>query len=360
MIKHFVQYDNNSILDKSTFDEFQYGHNIVQYNGQAINLMSYDIAIFGWRNKQYSTIKQSLYALSRNYKAGKVIDLGNVNPDLVPLIELVDLLLKNKVFPIIITPNESAIEGQLRAYEQRYELLNMAFINSTIPYSPYKADATINKILKYHPQLLMHLTCIGYQSYLTDKKTIDFLEDKYFDVHRLGVMQTRLDEIEPMVRDLDLAAFSISSIRSADAPANTFRNPNGFLAAEACKIMRYICMGDQLTSVCIHGFDLSIEDLGQTSNMIAQMIWFAIEGFVSRTNEFPIDKKELQVYMVDNKAMGGLISFYKSSKSDRWWLEIPKALYPKHKLIACSYQDYQIACEGDLPDRLLNAIKRLT
>ena len=360
MIKHFIQNDKNSILDRSTFDQFQYGHSIVQYNGQEINLKSFDIALLGWRNDQYSIIKQSLYALSSNFKDGKVIDLGIVKPDLVPLIELVDLLLKNKIFPIIITPKESAIEGQLKAYEQRYELLNMAFINSTIPYSPNKGNALINKILKYHPHLLMHLNCLGYQSYLTDKNTIDFLEDKYFDLHRLGLMQSRLEETEPILRDVNLAAFSIASIRSSDAPANIFRNPNGFLAAEACKIMRYLCMGDQLSSLCIHGFDLSINDMGQTSNMISQLIWFAIEGFFSRTNEFPLQKKELKVFLVDNKAIGHSISFYKSSKSDRWWFEIPKALHPKRKLIACSYQDYQIACEGDLPDRLLNAINRLT
>ncbi len=124
--------------------------------------------------------------------------------------------------------------------------------------------------------------------------------------------------------------------------------------------MRYISMSDQLSSLCIHGFDWNMEEGAQTANMIAQLIWFAIEGFFARIHEFPIDKKDLRAYVVDNKDLDMPISFYKSSKSDRWWFEIPKALYSKHQLVACSYQDYQIACEGDLPDRLLNAINRLT
>ena len=358
MIKHFVKTGNRKKIDVTEFEEYQYGRSIIQYNGEEINLNSIDIAIMGWGNNYYSSIQQSLYSLAKNFKSGNLIDLGEVNPDIVPLIELIDLLLLHDVFPIIITPTGSATVGQIKAYEQRYELLNLALIDSKIEFSPYKADATINQVLEYHPHLIFHLSCIGHQSQLTDKNTVDFLEDKYFEAHRLGAIQGNMDETEPMVRDLDLAGFSISSIRSADAPANIFRNPNGFTATEACKIIRYITMSDRLSSLCIYGYDLSIDDRGQTSNMIAQLIWFAIEGYYARIQEFPIIKKELKAYVVDNKIMGS-ISFYKSVKSDRWWFEIPKALHRKNKLIACSYKDYKIACEGELPERLLNAIKRL-
>lgn len=361
MLKDLVQDHTNSFLDITDFEIFQYGQSIVQYTGNNANFKIIDIAILGWGfSKSYHQIRKALYQLSSNFKMGKIIDLGVVHHNIIPLIELVDSLLKQNIFPIIITPDAQAIEAQLRAYEQQSEILNAVLFDSKIPYKFTQQDLLINKLITHHPHLLFHLTCIGSQSYLIDKKTVDFLEDKYFEVHRLGKIQTRLEEIEPMVRNVDLAAFSLASIRAADAPANSFRNPNGLLAAEACKIMRYTTMSDQLSSLCIHGFNLEIEDYGQTANMIAQLIWFAVEGFFSRIHEHPINKKKLRIYVVDNKTLDLPISFYKSNKSDRWWFEIPKALYPKHQLIPCAYSDYKTACEGELTERLLNAMNRLT
>lgn len=298
--------------------------------------------------------------MSTNFNSKKIVDLGIVDQNLVPLVELIDLLLQQNVFPIIISADNRAIEAQLKAYERKDELLNLVLFDSKVPYALGSPPLLINRLMKYHPQLLFHLNCIGAQSYLTNKQAVDFLEDKYFEVHRLGKIQSRLEEIEPMVRNADLTAFSLASIRAADAPAQVYKNPNGLLAAEACKIMRYITMSDQISSLCIHSFDSTASDQAQTANMIAQLIWFAVEGFFARTQELPVDKKELRAYVVDNKTLGVPIAFYKSSKSDRWWFEIPKALHPKHQLLACSYRDYQIACDGDLPDRILNAINRLT
>jgi len=361
MIQNLVKNNASTFLEPTIFEPFQYGQSILQYQGSSIDLTSIDIAIFSWGNSEhYQNIRTALYQLSTNFSTQKIIDLGVVDQNLVPLVELIDLLLLQNVFPIIISADNSAIEAQLKAYEQRADLLDLALFDSTIPYSLVSKPLLINRLMKYHPQLLFHLNCIGAQSYLIDKQAVDFLEDKYFEVHRLGKIQSRLEEIEPMVRNADLTAFSLASIRVADAPAQVYKNPNGLLAAEACKIMRYITMSDQLSSLCIHSFDPKASDQAQTTNMIAQLIWFAVEGFFARTQELPVDKKELRAYVVDNKTLGVPIAFYKSSKSDRWWFEIPKALHTKHQLLACSYRDYQIACEGDLPDRILNAINRLT
>lgn len=361
MIQNFVQNTAATFLEPTTFETYQYGQSILQYKGAALDLKAIDIAILSWGNsEQYQSIRKSLYQLSTNFGSKKVVDLGVVDQNLVPLVELIDLLLQQNVFPIIVSPDSRAVEAQLKAYEQKEDLLSLALFDSTIPYSLDAQPLLINQLMKYHPNLLFHLNCIGAQSYLIDKQAVDFLEDKYFEVHRLGKIQSRLEEIEPMVRNADLTAFSIASIRGADAPAQIYKNPNGLLAAEACKIMRYITMSDQLSSLCIHSFDSKAKDQAQTNNMIAQLIWFAVEGFFARTQELSVDKKDLRAYVVDNKTLGVPLSFYKSSKSDRWWFELPKALHTKHQLLACSYRDYQIACDGDLPDRILNAINRFT
>jgi|GEM_PF-365006 len=362
MLNDFLE--PTSPIDNKSFKPYQYASRIAQYQQQRIDLRNIEVAVLGWNHPNYTAFQQALYRLSANFKQGKVMDLGLVKSNPIHLIEVVDFLLQNSILPIIISPNSDAIPAQLKAYEQRHELLNMALLDSSIPFepSPNSEDQQplINQLLSYYPHLLFHLNCIGYQSYLIDKNAVDFLEDKYFELYRLGKVQHRLEEVEPMVRDADLAAFNINAIRCADAPASSYTNPNGFLAAEACQVMRYLTMSDRLSSLSIYGFDTIIEDRNQTTNMIAQLVWFAIEGFFARTYEYPVETQQLRAYLVDNTNINSAITFYKSPKSDRWWFEIPKNLYPKHQLIACSYADYKTACEGELPDRLFNAIQRLS
>ncbi len=50
------------------------------------------------------------------------------------------------------------------------------------------------------------------------------------------------------------------------------------------------------------------------------------------------------------------IIFYKSKKTDRWWMEIPcenernHDTYGRQLLVPCIYEDYQQAMENELPD----------
>ncbi len=355
----FLKNSNETNQNKTTFEPYQYGTTIRKYQQEDIDLEQIDIVILGWGNSDYSSIQEQLYLLTSNFKAQKVLDLGELKPTISTLIALLKVLFQNGVFPLIISPKAEAVEAQLKAYEKEYELLNMTLVDSRLPYAENQPNRLINKLLDWYPHLLFYLNCLGHQSYLVDGETVHYLEDKYFDTYRLGAIQEQIKEVEPLVRNADLVAFSVEAIRCADAPARTFMNPNGLMAVEACKIMRYIAMGDQLTSLCIHGFDLVLDDRKQSANMIAQLIWFAVGGFYARMNEYPVELKKMATYLVDNTAMKEPITFYKSPKSNRWWIAIPKAISPKHELVPCSYEDYQSTCEGDLPDRLWNAITRL-
>ena len=87
------------------------------------------------------------------------------------------------------------------------------------------------------------------------------------------------------------------------------------------------------------------------------MIWYFIDGYYGRANDFPFKREEdylkYRVSISDHKEE---IVFYKSKKTDRWWMEIPLPMeqrikYERHYLVPCSYRDYQTACENDIPDR---------
>jgi hypothetical protein len=60
----------------------------------------------------------------------------------------------------------------------------------------------------------------------------------------------------------------------------------------------------------------------QESVLIAQIIWYFIEGFHYRSNEYPFGSRENYIKYIVPMEEETLI-FYKSDKTDRWWIEIP-------------------------------------
>ena len=58
------------------------------------------------------------------------------------------------------------------------------------------------------------------------------------------------------------------------------------------------------------------------------------------------------------------IVFYKSNKSERWWMEVPfhmnKMRYQRHHLVPCSYKDYETALKEELPERWWQAFQKIS
>ena len=120
-------------------------------------------------------------------------------------------------------------------------------------------------------------------------------------------------------------------------------------------------MSDKLTSFGIYGYHRDRDRDDQTAQTISQMLWYFLEGYFNRKNDFPASKDGLNEYIVDFREMNYQITFWKSVRSGRWWMQTPVATKKKHQrhtLIPCSFQDYQAACREDLPDRLLQALRR--
>ena len=116
-------------------------------------------------------------------------------------------------------------------------------------------------------------------------------------------------------------------------------------------------MSDKLSSIGFFELNPRFENNGQTAHLVAHAIWYFIEGFYNRRSDFPyIDKQNYKRYTVPMHNEGLELVFYKSKKSDRWWMEIPcdeqmKQRYARHLLVACSYADYQTALNNDIPER---------
>jgi formiminoglutamase len=86
-----------------------------------------------------------------------------------------------------------------------------------------------------------------------------------------------------------------------------------------------------------------------------------LDGYFNRKNDFPASTDGLVEYIVDFREYDWTLTFWKSNKSGRWWLQVPVETnenHVRHRLIPCSLSDYQMACREELPERLFNAFKR--
>ena len=188
------------------------------------------------------------------------------------------------------------------------------------------------------------------------------MKKMYFDVYRLGEVQSNLEQAEPVVRNADIVSLDLSSIRSSDLPRNISQEPNGFYGEQTCAIARYAGLSDKLTSFGLYSY--ADGDM-RSDKLCAQILWYFLLGVDNRKGDYPFaDKESYLKYTVSIQDGTYEVIFYKSHLSDRWWMEVPYpskkgAKYQRHFMVPCHYEDYQIACGDEIPDRWWQTFQKL-
>jgi len=315
-------------------------------------------------------VRKNLYRLFQGPYTVKMADLGNLRIGQKPadtyeaLKSIMAWLLDNKIIPVVLGGSQDLTYASYLAYESLGQIINIVSIDASfdLGLKGPKVDSRsyLSNILTHQPNFLFNYTNIGYQTYFVDQDAIDLMDKLYFDVYRLGLVRKDLEEVEPMVRNADLLTFDVSAIRQSDAPGNANASPNGFYGEEACQVLRYAGLSDKLSSVGFFELNPAFDKGEQTAHLVAQMIWYFVDGFYMRFNDFPTkadkEKKDYVKYVVSLKDFQDEIVFYKSKKSDRWWMEVPcpsalQVKYERQFLVPCSYRDYQSACKEEIPER---------
>ena len=231
--------------------------------------------------------------------------------------------------------------------------------------SSFTSTNYLNKIVLHQPNYLFNFSNIGHQRYLVEKDLIELMDKMYFDLYRLGEVNGSVVEAEPAVRNADIMSFDISAVRHADAPGTEASGPNGLYSEHACQLARYAGMSDKLSSFGIYEYNPELDPRGVTAHLIAQMIWCFLEGITLRKGEYPIgSKEEFTKYIVDLSTSEHQLVFYKSARSDRWWMDVPypagtKNKYERHHLVPCTYAEYQMATQDDMPHRWWKTYQKL-
>ena len=316
-----------------------------------------------------------LYKSNLQSSSIKIIDVGNIRrghsiqDTYFALTKVLSELIKHNIVPIIIGGGQDLTCQQYLAYESFGYTINMVAVDNALDVGELETELNsrsyLNSIILHQPNFLFNYSNIGYQTYFVDAATIELMNKLYFDTYRLGHVRNKMEEVEPILRNADMLSFDVSCIRQSDAPGNGNATPNGFYGEEACQIARYAGLSEKISSIGFYEYNPRFENRNQTAQLVAQMIWYFIDGVCSRKKDYPGGSiGDYIKYRVPIKNREGEILFYKSNKTDRWWMEVPypankKVKYERHHLVPCSYTDYETACKDEMPDRWWQTYQKL-
>ncbi|MCC7333115.1 MAG: formimidoylglutamase [Flavobacteriales bacterium] len=361
-----------------------FASSITQYAGQ--DLAEYKIAIIGvgesrgckqnnGTSKAPDYVRKYLYRLNKFSGNSKIIDLGNLkigseaSDTYFALTLILEELIKSNIIPIIIGGGQDLTFSNFLAYKNLEQTVNLVSIDSQFdlgePDQNLNSQNFLTKIILHQPNFLFNYSNIGYQSYFVDTSEIELMNKLFFDIYRLGQAQNNIEEVEPIIRNADFLSFDMTSIRQSEFPGQEISSPNGFYGEQACQIARYAGLSDKLTSIGFYELNPEYDSNGQSAHLTAQMIWYFIDGINNRKNDYPIgSRKTYTKYRVTIHDGEKELIFFKSDKSERWWMDVPfpahqKIKYERHMLVPCSYKDYQTACENEMPDRWWQAYQKL-
>ncbi len=372
-------------IDSSTLMDGQIGSKVDFYVSQEIDLSTYSMAILGVKESRRSLLNQEsslapdvvrkeLYALFDHHPSVKVIDLGDIEVSdeledtYFKLAEVLLSLIESGIFTVVLGGSHDLTYSQYLAYQGLYKNVSLVVIDEKIDMKKAQigkidSESYLMPIFIHQPNYLENFVHLGYQTYFCDARELTTMENLHFESIRLGIVKKDLSEVEPILRTADLLSIDCSAIRYSDAPGQSQPSPNGFTGEEFCHLMKYAGYSEKLTSVGLFELNPKYDSLGNTAKLFAQGIWYIMEGLENKRNEIPNAADHNFVkYNVDLEEAGHTLIFWKSRRTDRWWMEIPETseyIQAKTSFLPCTYSDYQKACEQELPDRWMKAYAKI-
>lgn len=304
----------------------------------------------------------------------KIYDLGTILPGetiedtYYAVSKVVSELVKINVIPVIIGGGHDLTLACYKGFESLEQTVNICAIDSKLdigePTEDITADGFVSHLLMQRPCYLFNYANIGMQRPKVKSKEIELFEKLYFDITRLGAFNDDFKRAEPHLRNADIISIDFSSIKNGDTDKLKYMNPNGFRSDQICQISKYAGMSDKLN--CFGVFEIDHTHNRSTNTLLAEMIWYFIDGVNARLGDFPMgSKKNYKKFFVHLEGFKDDLVFYKSNKSERWWMEVSYPAgegqkYERHHMIPCDHDDYVAATENNIPDLWWKTLQKLS
>jgi hypothetical protein len=111
-------------------------------------------------------------------------------------------------------------------------------------------------------------------------------------------------------------------------------------------------MSWKTSSIGLFGYQTAQDQNGLTAIQMAQMIWYIVDGVHKGKKESPLTDlerfKEFHIAFTDIDT-----KFLQSKSTGRWWMQLHNEQW-----CPCSYKDYLVASNNEIPERWLRALER--
>ena len=320
---------------------------------------------------ELNEIRKSFYSLYPGSWNTTVVDLGDIDKGesvedtYFALKTAVSILVQKKIIPIILGGSQDLTYACYRAYDNLMPMVNIVNVDSKFDLGdsakPIKNNSFVGKVILDQPYNLFNYATIGYQTYFNSQEEIDLMERLYFEAYRLGEVSRDITIVEPVMRDANMVSIDLGSVRASEVSLKQRLSPNGLDGKEICAVARYAGISNKVTSFGVYEYKPSYDD-EVTSMLVAQVLWYFIEGVNCRVKDdnFLDDENHQKfITLADTQEL----VFYKSTKTGRWWIEIPflanvNNKLKKHTLLPCTHQDYLDACNDKIPNRWYKAYQK--
>ena len=325
---------------------------------------SFPIALITCDGPGMTEMRNALYSFKCFQEDFDFLDLGVLRKSndsfALPLFEEI---FNSGVFPVLLTNDSSLNKSFLQALHNAYSSLHLTTIDDRFRCFPFQSGDEfpyLDSFLSSEGETTEGGHIIGVQSHLVPAGGFTYCEEKGISLHRLGQAKQNLQELEPSIRHADICILEMSALKYTDFQAQNPISPSGFFLEEICQLSRYAGLSDTLKGFSIAGFDFKSTNNQIDAHALAQIIWYFLDGFNNKKGDFPVNFDGMIEYLVEGKAHHELLTFWKSNRSGRWWLQVEKTNASNEninlRLIPVSYQDYLDACDGELSTRVLKAL----
>jgi len=363
--------DKHSLLHDEEYKHTQFGSHIALYEKSFPDIENADLIIAGCNetrgagtanndNNTADEIRKQFYQLYYWHKEVKVADIGNIKigatlQDTYAAIKMVlnELMLHGKKV-LLFGGSHDLTLAQYQTYADNEKIIEAVCVDAKIDLDMeghFPAENFLMQMLTAQPNFIRHYNHIGFQSYFVHPEMLETIDKLGFDCFRAGKVKEHIEDMEPVIRNAHLFSFDISAIENSHAPANII-TPNGFNGEEACTLMQYAGMSHNISSIGIYGYDAALDKNALTAKQISHMAWYLMDGIQKGKEEAALgNKQSFNEYHLVFAEMESI--FLQSKRTGRWWMQLPGGKYT-----ACSYKDYVLASQNEIPERWLRAIER--
>ena len=340
-------FKESAVFAQEHSDPYSIGYQI-QKDSEPGPALGTQVALLGFDEEIADGIRRDLYTCSFNFDRLQLLDLGNLrrrDPEFV--IQILTELREAGMNIVVLGADISFQQAQLKTIEKKQ---NAAFIQKT---GQPLFDPALESLLL--PNEHLHkVKLIGYQAHLIHPEKLS--DPKLKQSLSLGMFRNNMRDAEPVLRDVSSTHFYLDCIRYSELPGISGTSPSGFTSEEACQLMRYLGLNPYTNLITILGYDPKYDFHNQGVKMVSQLIWYYLDGLDNKKLDRPDARENMTQYLVEMNEYQISLAFWKSDYSGRWWVEIPVEKQESY-LLPCSFMDYKMACNNEMPKRIMNELQ---